>query len=73
MEMQRKIMKFAVCEIKCKLFSNFTPFFFMSQIRVNCINPAVTKTDLAMNQAGWSKPEKAKPILDKIPLHRFAG
>jgi L-xylulose reductase len=40
-------------------------------IRVNCVNPTVVLTD--MGRLGWSKPEKANPMLAKIPLGRFAG
>ncbi|XP_063240627.1 L-xylulose reductase-like isoform X2 [Bacillus rossius redtenbacheri] len=39
-------------------------------IRVNAVNPTVVMT--AMGRVGWSKPEKAEPMLAKIPLHRFA-
>lgn len=42
------------------------------KIRVNCINPTITKTELAMIAADWGNPEKAKPVLDRIPLRRFA-
>lgn len=41
------------------------------QIRVNAINPTVVLTD--MGRLGWSDPAKAKPMLDQIPLGRFAG
>jgi L-xylulose reductase len=40
-------------------------------IRVNCVNPTVVLTD--MGKLGWSDPEKAGPMLAKIPLGRFAG
>lgn len=40
-------------------------------IRVNCINPTVVMTD--MGRVGWSDPAKAEELLNKIPLHRFAG
>ena len=40
-------------------------------IRVNCVNPTVVMTKLAL-QAGWSDPMKAGSMLDKIPLGRFA-
>lgn len=40
------------------------------QIRVNCVNPTVVMT--AMGKIGWSSPEKADPMLKKIPLGRFA-
>ena len=41
------------------------------QIRVNAVNPTVVLTD--MGRLGWSDPAKAKPMLDQIPLGRFAG
>ena len=41
------------------------------QIRVNAVNPTVVLTD--MGRLGWSDPKKAKPMLDQIPLGRFAG
>ncbi|XP_071443322.1 L-xylulose reductase isoform X2 [Hetaerina americana] len=41
-----------------------------NKIRVNCVNPTVVMT--AMGKIGWSKPEKANPMLNKIPLGRFA-
>lgn len=40
------------------------------QIRVNAVNPTVVLTD--MGRLGWSDPAKAKPMLDQIPLGRFA-
>ena len=40
-------------------------------IRVNCVNPTVVMT--AMGRLGWQDSTKAKPMLDRIPLHRFAG
>ena len=39
-------------------------------IRVNCVNPTVVMT--AMGKIGWSDPDKAGPMLAKIPLGRFA-
>lgn len=39
-------------------------------IRVNCINPTVTWTDLAAE--AWSDPAKSEPMLARIPLGRFA-
>ncbi|XP_033321445.2 L-xylulose reductase [Megalopta genalis] len=39
-------------------------------IRVNSVNPTVVMTD--MGKLGWSDPEKARTMLDKIPLGRFA-
>ncbi|XP_061031163.1 L-xylulose reductase isoform X1 [Eubalaena glacialis] len=40
------------------------------QIRVNALNPTVVMTP--MGQANWSDPQKAKTMLDRIPLGRFA-
>lgn len=40
------------------------------KIRVNAVNPTVVLTD--MGRLGWSDPAKAKPMLDTIPLGRFA-
>lgn len=40
-------------------------------IRVNTVNPTVVMTE--MGKLGWSEPEKAKEMLSKIPLGRFAG
>jgi len=39
-------------------------------IRVNCINPIVTMTELAAR--AWSDPAKSEPILRRIPISRFA-
>ncbi|HUG60840.1 MAG TPA: SDR family oxidoreductase, partial [Methylomirabilota bacterium] len=39
-------------------------------IRVNCINPIVTMTELAAR--AWSDPVKSEPVLKRIPLGRFA-
>uniref|UniRef100_A0A4P6D9J4 Putative diacetyl reductase/l-xylulose reductase n=1 Tax=Rhodnius prolixus TaxID=13249 RepID=A0A4P6D9J4_RHOPR len=39
-------------------------------IRVNCVNPTVVMTK--MGKIGWSDPRKADPLLQRIPLHRFA-
>lgn len=39
-------------------------------IRVNCINPTVTMTELA--EEAWSAPEKSGPMLARIPMGRFA-
>ncbi|XP_074605520.1 L-xylulose reductase-like [Brevipalpus obovatus] len=39
-------------------------------IRVNSVNPTVVWTD--MGKAGWSDPAKAGPMLEKIPLKKFA-
>ena len=43
----------------------------LSQIRVNTVNPTVVMTD--MGKLGWSDPNKAGPMLNRIPLQRFAG
>ena len=40
-------------------------------IRVNCINPTVTLTPMAA--MAWGDPAKSGPMLDKIPLGRFAN
>ncbi|XP_005407283.1 PREDICTED: L-xylulose reductase [Chinchilla lanigera] len=40
------------------------------KIRVNAVNPTVVMTP--MGKAYWSDPHKAKVILDRIPLGRFA-
>lgn len=39
-------------------------------IRVNSVNPTVTLTP--MGELHWSDPEKAKPMLQRIPLNKFA-
>lgn len=39
-------------------------------IRVNCINPIVTMTELAAR--AWSDPAKSGPVLSRIPANRFA-
>lgn len=39
-------------------------------IRVNCINPIVTLTDMAV--LAWSDPAKSGPVLGRIPIGRFA-
>eukprot|EP00667_Euglena_gracilis_P019950 EG_transcript_21477 len=39
-------------------------------IRVNAVNPTVVLTE--MGQMAWSDPTKAQPMLDAIPLGRFA-
>lgn len=38
-------------------------------IRVNCINPIVTMTELAAR--AWSDPAKSGPVRDRIPVGRF--
>ncbi|XP_074245173.1 L-xylulose reductase isoform X1 [Saimiri boliviensis] len=40
------------------------------KIRVNAVNPTVVMT--AMGRANWLDPQKAKPMLDRIPLGKFA-
>ncbi|KAM8946164.1 L-xylulose reductase [Pelodytes ibericus] len=40
------------------------------KIRVNSVNPTVVMTD--MGRIGWSDPQKAGPMLNRIPLGRFA-
>lgn len=39
-------------------------------IRVNSVNPVVTLTP--MGAKAWSDPARARPMLDRIPLQRFA-
>lgn len=39
-------------------------------IRVNCINPIITMTELAAK--AWSDPEKSAPVLARMPVGRFA-
>lgn len=41
------------------------------KIRVNSVNPTVVMT--AMGRLGWENPEKARSMIEKIPLGRFAG
>jgi len=40
------------------------------QIRVNSVNPTVVLTELG--KAAWGTPEKGGPMLEKIPLKKFA-
>ncbi|XP_062234474.1 L-xylulose reductase [Platichthys flesus] len=40
------------------------------QIRVNSVNPTVVMTE--MGRLAWSQPEKAKTMMARIPLGRFA-
>lgn len=40
-------------------------------IRVNAVSPTVVLTELG--KLGWSNPEKARQMISKIPLGRFAG
>jgi len=40
------------------------------KIRVNAVNPTVVMTE--MGRLGWSDPAKAQPMLNRIPLGRFA-
>jgi len=40
------------------------------KIRVNAVNPTVTMTE--MGRKAWSDPEKAAPILARLPVGRFA-
>nr|XP_012308196.2 L-xylulose reductase [Aotus nancymaae] len=40
------------------------------KIRVNAVNPTVVMT--SMGQANWRDPHKAKTMLDRIPLGKFA-
>lgn len=43
--------------------------FGPKNIRVNAVNPTVVTTDMAM--VGWSKPERADWMKERIPLGRF--
>jgi NAD(P)-dependent dehydrogenase (short-subunit alcohol dehydrogenase family) len=38
-------------------------------IRVNCVNPTITLTDMA--RKAWSDPKKAAPMMARMPLGRF--
>lgn len=40
-------------------------------IRVNAVNPTVVWTE--MSRSYWSDEKRAKPLLNRIPLHKFAG
>lgn len=40
-------------------------------IRTNNVNPTVVMTK--MGEKAWSDPAKSGPILQKIPLGKFAG
>ncbi|XP_073462809.1 L-xylulose reductase [Aquarana catesbeiana] len=40
------------------------------KIRVNCVNPTVVMTDMGL--ANWSDSQKAEPMLNRIPMGRFA-
>ncbi|XP_055876978.1 L-xylulose reductase-like isoform X3 [Biomphalaria glabrata] len=40
------------------------------KIRTNAVNPTATMTD--MGKYAWSDPQKSKPLLNRIPLGRFA-
>lgn len=40
-------------------------------IRVNSVSPTVVLTE--MGKLGWSDPQKAQEMINKIPLCRFAG
>ncbi|KYN04064.1 D-erythrulose reductase [Cyphomyrmex costatus] len=40
-------------------------------IRVNSVGPTVVMTE--MGKLGWSDPQKAQSMINKIPLGRFAG
>eukprot|EP00471_Norrisiella_sphaerica_P000403 CAMPEP_0184487148 /NCGR_PEP_ID=MMETSP0113_2-20130426/9342_1 /TAXON_ID=91329 /ORGANISM="Norrisiella sphaerica, Strain BC52" /LENGTH=332 /DNA_ID=CAMNT_0026869343 /DNA_START=19 /DNA_END=1017 /DNA_ORIENTATION=+ len=41
-----------------------------SGIRVNCVQPTVVLTEMGAEE--WGDPDKAEPMLQNIPLHRFA-
>ncbi|CAI9739890.1 L-xylulose reductase isoform X2 [Octopus vulgaris] len=40
-------------------------------IRVNCVNPTVVLTEMGIKF--WTDPVRAGPMLDRIPLKKFAG
>ncbi|XP_030760234.1 L-xylulose reductase-like [Sitophilus oryzae] len=40
------------------------------KIRVNCVNPTIVMTELAIK--AWSDPVRKQAVLDRIPLQRFA-
>lgn len=40
-------------------------------IRVNSVNPTVVWTEMGAKH--WSDEKRSKPMLEKIPLHKFAG
>lgn len=40
-------------------------------IRTNNVNPTVVLTK--MGEKAWSNPDKSGPVLNRIPLGRFAG
>lgn len=40
-------------------------------IRVNAVNPTVVWTD--MGASFWSEEKRSKPLLTRMPLHKFAG
>lgn len=45
--------------------------FFLFQIRVNSILPAIVFIEFG--KMAWSDPAKSGPMLARIPLGRFAG
>ena len=40
-------------------------------IRVNCVNPTVVLTNMGIQN--WSDPKKAEPMINAIPLRKFAS
>lgn len=47
------------------------PLLPLLQIRVNAVNPTVVFTE--MGRKAWSDSQKSAPMLQRIPLGRFAG
>lgn len=70
---RRSVCNWNIKESSSRTFLCFvtSKALFILQIRVNAVNPTVVMTD--MGRLGWSDPAKAKPMLDQIPLGRFAG
>jgi hypothetical protein len=44
---------------------------YLSQIRVNSVNPTVVMTELG--KMAWSDPSRGDPMKARIPLGKFAG
>ena len=47
------------------------PLLPLLQIRVNAVNPTVVFTE--MGRKAWSDSQKSAPMLQRIPLGKFAG
>ena len=70
----RQHIQFALCLIRIGTTRNLGYIQYINstpKIRVNAVNPTVVLTELG--RAHWGNPELGKPMLDKIPLGRFAG